>query len=65
MVLLHVTEWCCNFITTRPDILHLDQVEGDTLRAQLKKVKIKLGIIEDDRDVCEAKTRDLKADNNR
>ena len=39
---------------------YLLQIEIDTLRAQLNKVKVKLGILEEDKDTCEAKSRDLK-----
>ena len=36
------------------------QIEIDTLKAQLNKVKVKLGILEEDKDTCEAKSRGLK-----
>merc|ERR1712098_247820 len=41
-------------------VLHKKQIEIDTLKAQLNKVKMKLGILEDDKDNCEAKSRGLK-----
>ncbi|XP_063692007.1 centrosomal protein of 290 kDa-like isoform X3 [Bolinopsis microptera] len=44
-------------------VLHKKQIEIDTLRAQLNKVKVKLGIIEEDKDTVEAKSRGLKEQN--
>ena len=40
--------------------INLPQIECDTYKAQLDKVKMKLGIIECDKETVEAKSRDLK-----
>ncbi|KAL5272569.1 hypothetical protein ACHWQZ_G000689 [Mnemiopsis leidyi] len=44
-------------------LLHKKQIEIDTLKAQLNKVKVKLGILEEDKDTFEAKSRGLKEQN--